>query len=192
MSAKPKHYYTLEEYFALEKVGDARYEYWNGDIVCMSGGSPEHGQIASNIHGELHGQLKGGRCRAFTSEIAISTPTLPPYCYPDVSVACGQPAFQRIRGIGALINPVVVVEVLSPHTEVADRGTKFQAYSAIDTLQEYLLVSQDRPFLTHYTRQDNNEWNSSDISDLAATVSLSSINCNLLLQDIYDGIIFTT
>ena len=190
MSAKPKHYYTLDEYFALEKVGDARYEYWNGDIVCMSGGSPEHGQIASNIHGELHGQLKGSRCRAFTSEIAISTPTLPPYCYPDVSVACGQPTFQRIRGIGALINPVVIVEVLSPHTEVADRGAKFQAYSAIDTLQEYLLVSQDRPFLTHYTRQDNGEWNSSDVSDLAAIITLSSINCNLPLQDIYDGIVF--
>ncbi len=190
MSANPKHYYTLEEYFALEKVGDARYEYWDGDIVCMSGGSPEHGQIGGNIHGELHSQLKGGRCRAFTSEIAINTPTFPPYRYPDVSVACGQAVFQKIDGIGTLTNPVVIFEVLSPHTEVADRGRKLQAYRAIETLQEYVLVSQVRPQITHYVKQNNGEWQSFDISGLAVTLILNSISCNLPLQDIYDGIVF--
>ncbi|MBI4850941.1 MAG: Uma2 family endonuclease [Acidobacteria bacterium] len=191
MSAHPKHYYTLDEYFALEQVGDARYEYWDGDIVCMSGGSPEHGQIGGNIFGELHSQLKGGRCKAFTSEIAISTPTLPPYRYPDVSVACGGANFQRIRGIGALINPILIAEVLSPHTEAADRGAKFEAYRAIDTLQEYLLVSQDNPHITHYVKQENGEWRNSEIVDLASVITLNSINCRLSLQDIYDGITFS-
>jgi len=190
MSANPKHYYTLEEYFALEKVGHARYEYWDGDIVCMSGGSPEHGQIAGNIHGELHGQLKGGRCKSLTSDIAINTPTFPPYRYPDASVVCGEPVFTRISGIGTLSNPVVVFEVLSASTESADRGRKLQAYRAIETLQEYVLVSQTQPQITHYVKQDNGEWQSFDIADLTAIISLNSIDCSLLLSDIYAGIRF--
>ncbi len=191
MSANPKHYYTLEEYFALEKVGDARYEYWDGDIVCMSGGSLEHGRIGGNIFGELYSQLKGRQCTAFTSEIPINTPTFPPYRYPDVSVACGDITFEKVSGIDTLTNPIVIFEVLSPHTEAADRGQKLQAYRAIETLQEYVLVSQVRPHITHYVKQDNTEWNSFDISGLATTLTLNSISCTLLLQDIYDGIVFS-
>jgi len=190
MSATPKHYYTLEEYFALEKVGDARYEYWDGDIVCMSGGTKEHAQIGGNIFGELYSQLKGRRCKVFTSEIAINTPAFPPYRYPDISVACGDLAFEKISDIDTLANPTVIFEVLSLSTEVADRGRKLQAYRAIESLQEYVLVSQVRPQITHYVKQDNGEWQSFDISGLAVTLTLNSIGCNLSLQDIYDGIVF--
>jgi Uma2 family endonuclease len=189
MSANPKRYFTLDEYFALEKVGDARYEYWNGDIVCMSGGSIEHGAIGGNIFGELHSQLKGKVGRAFNSEIPINTPTLPPYRYPDVSVACN-PVFGTISGIGVLNNPVVVIEVLSPHTETVDRGEKLQAYRAIESLQEYLLVSQTRPHITHYVKQPNGEWYSSDIVGLTSIITLNSTNTNLLLADIYENIEF--
>ncbi|MBK7995295.1 MAG: Uma2 family endonuclease [Blastocatellia bacterium] len=189
MSANPKHYYTLEEYFALEKVGHARYEYWDGDIVCMSGGSKEHARIGGNIFSELHQQLKGRNCEAFNSEIPINTPNFPPYRYPDVSVACGE-NFEKILGIDTLTNPVVVFEVLSASTESADRGRKLQAYRAIETLQEYVLVSQSQPQITHYVKQDNGEWFSYDIADLTATISLNSINCSLLLSDIYAGIRF--
>jgi Uma2 family endonuclease len=191
MSANPKHYYTLNEYFALETAGDSRYEYWDGDIVCMGSGSPEHGQIGGNIYGELYRQLRdGGKCRAFTSEIAINTPDLPPYRYPDASVACGGAVFEKISGIGTLTNPVVVFEVLSPHTETADRGQKLLAYRAIETLQEYLLVSQTRPHITHYVKQENGEWISSDIVGLTTTFRLNSIDCDLSLRYIYDGIEF--
>ena len=189
MSANPNHYYTLEEYFAVEKVGHARYEYWDGDIVCMSGGSAEHGQIAGNIHGELYVQLKGRRCKSFISEIPINTPNFPPYRYPDVSVACEE-NFEKILGIDTLTNPVVVFEVLSASTESADRWRKLQAYRAIETLQEYLLVSQSQPQITHYVKQDNGEWQSFDIAGLIATISLNSIDCGLLLSDIYAGIRF--
>ncbi len=189
MSANPKHYYTLEEYFALEKVGHARYEYWDGDIVCMSGGTKEHARIGGNIFSELHHQLKGRTCEAFNSEIPINTPNFPPYRYPDVSVACGE-NFEKILGIDTLTNPVVVFEVLSASTEVTDRGRKLQAYRAIETLQEYLLVSQTQPHITHYVKQDNGEWVSYDIADLTATISLNSIDCSLLLSDIYAGVIF--
>lgn len=190
MSASPKHYFTLDEYFALEKVGDARYEYWDGDIVCMSGGSKEHGIIGGNIYGQFYSQLRGKQCKAFTSEIPINTPALPPYRYPDVSVACGEADFGKISGIGTLNNPVVIIEVLSPHTEVADRGQKLQAYRAIETLKEYLLISQTRPHITHYIKQENGDWLSFDIVGITTTFRLESIDCSLTLSDVYEGINF--
>ncbi len=189
MSANPKHYYTLEEYFALEKVGHARYEYWDGDIVCMDGGTETHGRIGDNICFRLRLQLMERTCEAFSSAVPIRTPTLPPYRYPDVSVACGS-VFEKILDTDALINPVVVFEVLSPSTQAADRGRKLQAYRAIDTLQEYVLVSQTQPQITHYVKQDNGEWVSYDVAGLTATISLNSIDCSLLLSDIYAGITF--
>ncbi|KAF0241402.1 MAG: hypothetical protein FD167_4015, partial [bacterium] len=140
---------------------------------------------------ELHSQLKGRQCTAFNSEIPINTPTFSPYRYPDVSVACGDITFEKVSGIDTLTNPVVIFEVLSSSTEAADRGQKLQAYRAIDTLQEYVLVSQVRPNITHYVKQDNGQWNSFDISGLATTLTLNSISCNLSLQDIYDGIVFS-
>ncbi len=101
MASKPKdvpqHYYTLEEFSALEDASDARFEYWDGDIVCMSGGSRAHETISSNVHGSLYMGLRGGRCRAFTGDAPIWTPTLPPYRYPDASAACGEPKFEHIE-----------------------------------------------------------------------------------------------
>lgn len=190
MSSYPKHYYTLEEYAALERVGDARYEYWDGDIVCMSGGSAAHNLISSNVHGELFAQLKGRSCRALTAETPIKTPSLPPYRYPDASVVCGTPIFEKIFGIDVLVNPVLVVEVLSPHTEQADRGAKFDAYKAIETVKEYLLVAQDAPHITHYVKQENGEWKRFDTADLTATLILNAIDGALAVSDVYAGIEF--
>ncbi|KAF0249512.1 MAG: hypothetical protein FD167_1083 [bacterium] len=190
MLAHPKHYFTLDEYLAVEKVGNARYEYWDSDIVCMGGGSPEHGRIGGNIYFRLRIQLTGKTCEAFTNEFAINTPLLPPYRYPDASVACGRAIFERISGIGVLTNPVVIFEVLSPNTEAADRGQKLLAYRAIETLQEYVLVSQTRPHITHYIKQENGEWSSSDIVEWTATLTLNSIGCSLAFSDIYEGIEF--
>src|SRR5262245_25735926 len=94
----PRHHYTLEEYFALERVGDARFEYWDGDIVCMSGGSQRHYTISDNLHVRLARLLEGGKCRANSGAVPIHTPTLPPYRYPDCSVTCGKPIFTAING----------------------------------------------------------------------------------------------
>ncbi|MBX7224350.1 MAG: Uma2 family endonuclease [Blastocatellia bacterium] len=190
MSSYPKHYYTLEEYAALEGVGHARYEYWAGDIVCMSGGSEAHGRISGNVHAELHAQLKKRSCTAFNGEIPIKTPTLPPYRYPDTSVACGTPGFEKILGIDVLTNPVLVVEVLSPHTEAADRGEKFEAYKTLESMQEYVLVAQTAPLLTHYVKQENGIWKRFDTADLTATLKLEAIGCTLTLEDIYAGVEF--
>lgn len=187
----PRHYYSLEEYFALEQASDARFEYWDGDIVCMSGGSRAHGMISSNVHGALVIAFRGGRCRPFTGDMAVWTPTLPPYRYPDASAACGELEFKHIKGHDALVNPTLVVEVTSPSTVVLDEGPKFVAYQAIPTLREYLLVSQDEPRVTHYTRRgDGSVWERRDVTDADGSMELESIGCALKMRDIYEGLTF--
>lgn len=186
----PKHFYTLNEYFALERVGDARYEYYNGEIFCMSGGSKRHGEIAGNIHGELHALVKGRRCRALTADIPIKTPTLPPYRYPDVSVVCGEPEYEKNQGIDVLINPVLIVEVLSPQTEAFDRKEKFEAYKALESVREYLLVAQNAPHITRFVRQETGEWKRFDVGSLDAILTLEAIDCQLALADVYANVVF--
>ena len=133
MATNPKdiasHYYSLDEYFALEHVGDVRYEYWNGEIFCMSGGTRRHGRIASNVHYRLRQRLDGGPCSAFTADTAILSPALPPYRYPDASVTCGELEFKNVQGVDALVNPVLIVEVLSPSSAMRDQEARFTAYT---------------------------------------------------------------
>src|SRR5438552_1725637 len=117
----PRHQYTLEEYFALERVGEARYEYWDGDILCMSGGTERHYTISENLRTLLAQALQGGDSRAYSGGVPIQTPSLPPYRYPDASVVCGKPVFVSINGIDVLTNPIIIVEVLSPGTEHLDK-----------------------------------------------------------------------
>ncbi|HEY6329881.1 MAG TPA: Uma2 family endonuclease [Blastocatellia bacterium] len=187
----PRHYFTLEEYFALENVGDARYEYWDGDIVCMSGGSESHYRISGNIYHELRNRLDRGRCTAFTAETPVKTPSLPPYRYPDVSVTCGEAEFENIQGTDVLLNPVLVVEVLSPSSEQRDAGEKFAAYKSVRGFAEYLLVEQDHPLVTHYSLQANGFWvRQPETSGLSGELVLTSVECTLSMVDIYEGVTF--
>ena len=188
----PQHYYSLEEYFALEDASDARFEYWDGDLVCMSGGSRAHYRISGNVYYALARALNGGPCQAFTGDAPIWTPTLPPYRYPDASAACGELEYKNKNGHDALLNPVLVVEVTSPSTVVLDVGPKFVAYQAIPTLRDYLLVSQDEPHVTHYARLGGGSWERRDVTDLDAALELESIGCAVKLRDIYDGVTFNT
>ncbi len=186
----PQHYYTLDEYFALEHAGDARFEYWDGDIFCMSGGSRAHGMISGNVHFSLALALRGGRCRAFTADTSIWTPTLPPYRYPDASVACGELQFKHVKGVDALVNPVLIVEVLSPSTATHDHEGKFAAYQSIKTFSEYLLVAQDEPRVTHYARQPDDRWVREDKTALDASLTFASIGCTITMREIYEAIDF--
>lgn len=183
----PRHHYTLEEYFALERAGETRFEYWDGDIVSMSGGLPEHAIIGGNIFLGLANRLRGSRFRAFNGDLAIRTPLLPPYRYPDASVACGEPIYEMVEGAGTLTNPMLVVEVLSPGTESLDRNQKKDAYQALPSLNEYLLVAQHEPHITHYRRQGN-DWLRSDYSDLTTEFDLPSLGISLPLAEIYEGV----
>ena len=185
----PRRYYTLEEYFALERAGEARYEYWSGEIVCMSGGSQQHAIISRNIIINIGQQLAGGRCQAFTSDMAVKTPSLPPYRYPDLSAVCGQPIFESVEGIAVLTNPILIVEVLSPGTESRDRNEKRTAYQAIPSFQEYILIAQDAPHITHYLKQ-NELWSRNDYADLKTVIVLPSAGCRLSLGEVYHGVEF--
>jgi Uma2 family endonuclease len=187
----PRHFYSLDEYFALENAGHVRYEYWDGDIVCMSGGSKEHTQIDGNVHYRLRVKLSGGPCRAFTSELPVKTPTLPPYRYPDATVGCGELKFEHIRGVDALVNPRLIIEVLSSTSSIRDHTEKFTAYKAIQSFMEYLLIAQDAPQVTHYVRQSDGRWESEVITDMGAEIVLSSVGCKLSLTEIYEDVTFT-
>ncbi len=186
----PRHHYTLEEYFALEKASDARFEYWDGDIVCMSGGTERHYTISDGLHIKLARLLEGRDCRTYSGSVPICTPSLPPYRYPDASVVCGKPIFTNINGIDALTNPILVIEVLSPNTEQLDKEPKRHAYQKLSSVAEYLIVSQDAPHLTQYLRRGR-RWVRKDFSDLAAALELPSIKSQILIGDIYEGVTFT-
>ena len=182
-------YYTLEDYFVLERGSERRFEYWDGQIFCMSGGKKQHGIIASNIHGELLAKLKGSNCRALTEGTPILTPMLPPYRYPDVSVTCGELKYQSFDGIDALVNPALVVEVLSATTEAVDRKQKKDAYQALPSLREYWLVSQTAHHITRFSRHGE-FWHREEFSGLDAMIPLSGLECELALRDIYEGVVF--
>ncbi len=185
----PQHYFSLGEYFALEQASDARWEYWDGELVCMSGGSKEHSIISSNVFYQLQRQL-GDDCRTFTADLPVKTPTLPPYRYPDATVACGELRFERIHAVDALLNPLLIVEVLSASTATRDFEDKFAAYQAIPSFREYLLIAQDVPRVTHYTRQADGKWARDDATGLDAALTLDCIGGTLFLRDIYKDVKF--
>jgi Uma2 family endonuclease len=181
--------HTLEEYFAIEGVGHARYEYWDGKIVCMSGGTRQSAAICGNAYFILRQQLEGRNYEAFMSGHAIKTPALPPYRYANGSVACGKAVFERIENVDALVNPTLIIEVLSPTTESLDRGPKRAAYQALPSLMEYVLVAQDIPHITHYLRHGD-DWIRSDFGSLDVRLFLSSIDGTLSLKELYEGVEF--
>lgn len=188
MSAKLKPFYTLEEYFQLIKTSEEKYEYWNGQIFLMSGGSQNHTLIADNILTSLKFQLQNRPCRAMSGEVAIKVPLAPPFRYADLLVACGNLEFETIGGIATLVNPLLIAEVLSPTSQFYDKGAKFTLYQSIESFREYLLVEQSSPSIIHYVKSEDNTWLSSQINGLESSIYLSSIDCTLALSEVYQDI----
>ena len=190
MAANPELRYTLEEYLELERTSEERFEFWDGEIFCMSGVSEEHAEIETNLIVSLKSRLRTRGCRVFPANMRIKVPTAPPYRYADLSALCGEAQFEEIGGVDALVNPQLIVEVLSPSTEAYDRGDKFTHYKSIPTLSEYLLVAQHRPHVTHLYKQAYGTWIHAEANDLAATLELTSLDCALPLNEIYRGVSF--
>jgi Uma2 family endonuclease len=190
MAANPERRYTLEEYLELERTSEERFEFWDGEIFCMSGVSEEHAEIETNLIVSLKSRLRTRACRVFPANMRIKVPTAPPYRYADLSALCGEARFEEIGGVDALVNPQLIVEVLSPSTEAYDRGDKFTHYKSIPTLREYLLVAQHRPHVTHLYKQADGTWIHAEANDLAAKVGLASLDCDLPLGEIYQGVSF--
>lgn len=190
MAAHPKRKYTLEEYFDLELSTNERFEYWNGEVFCMSGVSEQHAQVETNFIRSLSNTLHERPRRVFPANMRIKVPSLAPYRYADVSVVCGQSVFEKIGGVDVLTNPTLIIEVLSDSTEAYDRGDKFTHYKSIPSLGEYLLVAQHRAHITHYAKNEDGSWSYSEINDLSASVHLSSVDCVLELTSVYEGVTF--
>lgn len=190
MSSQPIHKYTLEEYFALELASDEKCEFWKGEVFCMSGASLAHNQITMNIGSEARMQLREHGCQVFPSDLRVKVPAYPPYRYPDLTALCGQPEIEKLGGLDVLVNPTLIIEVLSKSTEGLDRGDKFTYYKSIASFNEYLLVAQHRPHVSQFVRQDNGLWTFLEFNDLDDTVRCASVPCALALREIYRDVTF--
>jgi Uma2 family endonuclease len=180
-----------EDYLAFEREAEGKHEFWDGEIVAMAGGSPEHNAICFNLAASLGPQLRGSGCRGFTSDQKVRVPLENRYVYPDLTVVCGQAVFEG-DDASTLANPALIVEVLSPTTEDDGRGRKLFGYRTLPSLRGYLLVAQDRTWVEYWSRQDGGTWLVREIDDRAATLELSEIGCKLPLSEIYEGVDLTS
>ncbi len=190
MSADPKKIYTLEEYLALEGESEVRYEYVNGQVLDMSGGTLYHDVVMDNVRDVLKRELDGKACRVFSSNRQIKTPALLPYRYADGSVVCGNIEVEQFNGCDLLLNPILVWEVLSKNTEAYDRGDKFTYYKSIPSLKEYLLIAQHRPHVTQYIKQNERIWYRQEFNDKSESIHIPSLEVTLQLNEIYQDVIF--
>lgn len=185
--ALPKKRYTPEEYFAIERESDIRHELLDGEVYAMSGASPDHERIVGDTYSSLRQQLRGKGCEIFLSNLRLKI-NRGYYFYGDLSVTCGEPLFVLESGLKSLINPTLVIEVLSPSTAEIDRGAKFLRYQSVESLQEYVLISQQKPIIEVYSRQLNGKWQYAAVQGLDSTAVLESIGCTLLLSDVYERV----
>ncbi|MGE0885256.1 MAG: Uma2 family endonuclease [Blastocatellales bacterium] len=192
MSAVPKQKFSIEEYIEFDKNNEGRWEYFDGEVFDMAGGSLNHNQIISNLTAALARKLRENGCRIFPTEMRVKVPNDLPYRYPDVTVVCDKPIIEKLQGQEMLVNPLLLIEVLSPTTEGYDHGQKFIAYQSIPSFREYLLVAQDRPHITHYVRQSDGNWLRRDIEGVDSVVKLTSVECELTLAEVYRLVEFSS
>jgi len=188
---QPRRRYTLSEYFDLEYAAETRHEYIDGEILDMSGGTFAHDKISMNTGGELRHRLKGSPCGVSGPNLRIRYGTLARYGYADAFVICGGPQFDPAdpRQL-TVLNPTLVVEVLSDSTERFDRGRKFAFYRENPTFVEYVLIEQDRPRVEVHSRQPDGGWLMRDYVGLAAVAPLPSVGVELPLAEVYLGVTF--
>ena len=180
-----------ENYLTQEREAEFKSEYLNGDVYAMAGASRNHNQITSNLVVSLGGQLATEPCGVYVSDMKVRTRTLETnkYSYPDVVVTCGEELFEDSQG-DVLLNPQIIIEVLSNSTEAYDRGLKFFHYQLIPSLQEYLLVSQHYCRVEHYQRRVDKQWIYSEFHQMEDNVPLSTVDCSLKVIDIYRRVVW--
>jgi Uma2 family endonuclease len=178
---------TPTEYLRRERSALQKSEYRDGQIVAMTGASRAHNLIAVNLARELSQQLRGGPCEVYIADMRVKVSPTGLYTYPDVVAACGDIRFEDAT-TDTLLNPTVLVEVLSPSTEAYDRGQKFAHYRRLESLQEYLLLAQDRVRAEHFVR-DGDRWVHTELDSHDEVVTLPSIGCSVRLADVYDRVI---
>lgn len=187
MASDPRQRLTIEEYLAFERASETKHDYFDGEIFDMSGASRKHSLISGNIFGEIRSQIRGRRtCEVHSESLRVRTPD-DLFTYPDVLVICGEPRFDDSH-FDTLLNPTVIVEVLSPSTAGYDRNTKSLSYRLIPSLTEYVLVAQERIFVEHLVRQPGEGWFLRELTSLEQALDLRAIDCRLPLKDIYERV----
>jgi len=190
--------YSAEEYLAIEREAVERHEYLDGEIYAMAGESPEHGAICVNLTGQLYAQLRGSPCQLFSKDMKVRSGPAPQrshttkglFSYPDLIVVCGELKFHDEHR-DVLLNPTLIIEVLSPTTEAFDRGEKWLRYQRwLPELSDYVLVSQSMPLIEHFNRQSGGAWLYSFVNELEGSLNLRSIDCSLHLAEVYDRVSF--
>jgi Uma2 family endonuclease len=182
-------YYTSEEYLELEVNSQERHEYINGEIVVMTGGTPNHNKIAGNFYAALNFALKRQPYQVFITDQRLWIPEKGIYTYPDVMVVDGELQLQEGRK-DTITNPLIIGEVLSNSTKGYDKDDKFAAYRTIPTFQEYILIDQYKVHIEQYFKTDKKRWTFVEYDDLNETISLNSINFEIIIADIYDKVNF--
>lgn len=190
-----KKLYTVAEYLEFERQAEERHEFIDGEIRAMSGESPQHSSVNVDLIVEIGSQLRGTSCRAFSPNMKIrSGEQIAPdsvkglFSYADLTVVCGEPQFHdQVRDV--VVNPKVIFEILSPSTELFDRGEKFRRFRTYnESLTDYVLISQTQPFIEHFERQSNGQWLMTEVKGLESELHISSIGCRLKLAEVYDRI----
>jgi Uma2 family endonuclease len=187
MSLQTKPLLTPEEYLALERHAEYKSEYVAGEVFALAGASERHNLIVGNVFAGLHTQFKQRPCKVYASDMRVKVQATGLYTYPDVVAVCHAVQFED-DWQDTLLNPTLIVEVLSESTEGYDRGKKFAHYRKLESLQEYVLIAQDTDHIEHYIRQPNQQWLLTESDRLLETIFLPSIDCQLVMADVYDKV----
>jgi Uma2 family endonuclease len=188
--AHPVHKLTEAEYLEIERRAEFRSEFLDGEMFAMAGGTKAHSLISSNLIFALRTQLKGGPCRVYTSDMRVKVRASGLYTYPAVSLVCSQDEMEDEHD-DILLNPTVIMEILSDSSEAYDRGKKFEMYWQLPSLREYLLVNQPKPLVEQHIRQESGEWLLRAVAGLESKVTLPSVGITINMADVYTDIRFS-
>ena len=190
MLAKEKEFnYTPEQYLALEEQAIDKNEYRQGQIFAMESATLNHNRIAGNICFAMRRRLAGKGCETFIGDVRLSIDRKKMYTYPDVMVVCGEPKFVEERN-DTIVNPKVVLEVLSKSTAAYDRSDKFQAYWSLESFEEYVLIDQYRVHVEYFRRQSGKMWELNVFTNIEDVLSLKSIEAEIPLREIYQNVVW--
>lgn len=184
MSTRPISRRTQAEYLQLDRQSEFRHEFLDGEVRAMTGASRHHNLITVNVAATLSEQLRHRQCEVYASDMRVKVSPQGLYAYPDVIVVCGTPCFEDDVN-DTLLNPTILIEVLSKSTEADDRGLKFELYRGLESLQEFILIAQNKRHIEHYRRQSDNRWILTETNDPAGWIILESIAGQLTVEQIY-------
>jgi len=185
MSLNPRTLLTEEEYLAIERQAEFRSEFYGGEMFGMAGASRRHNRIVTNLVTALDNQMRERPCNVYSTDLRVKIPITGLFTYPDVLVTCGEERFVDEKQ-DVLLNPLLIVEVLSDSTEAYDRGKKFKHYQSISSMSVYILVAQNAPGVEQYVRQEDGKlWTYSGTHEIGEIIRIEAIDCELKLEDVY-------